>query len=198
VTSNPFATRFIAPGALAFLFPAGESAESVVQRLKKNGWWGQIIGPHGSGKSTLIATLGPALAAAGREVILLAVRGGQPPPPLPAHDQIGSHTQIIVDGYEQLGFWRRLRLKWLARRAGAGLLVTAHVGVGLPALYETKAELKVVQEVVARLTAGSDIPLAPEDVSSALAAAKGNVREALFQLYDTFEQRRSQAERQMG
>ncbi len=59
--SNPFSTRFVRPGALAYRFPPGESAATLVERLAASGWRGQIVGPHGSGKSTLVAALGETL-----------------------------------------------------------------------------------------------------------------------------------------
>ena len=55
--TNPFATCWTRPGAMAFQFPPGESAERLVAKLAAVGWWGEIVGPHGSGKSTLLETL---------------------------------------------------------------------------------------------------------------------------------------------
>jgi len=74
VTSNPFSTRFIRPGAVEFLFPAGQTAETLVETLRQHAWQGQIIGPHGSGKSTLLAALVPALEAAGRKCVAARVQ----------------------------------------------------------------------------------------------------------------------------
>ena len=50
---------------MAFRFPAADAA-TLVESLATAGWRGQIVGPHGSGKSTLVAALLAALAAAGR------------------------------------------------------------------------------------------------------------------------------------
>jgi hypothetical protein len=55
--SNPFATRFTRPGAIEFIFPAGESLATLVARLRACDWRGQITGPHGSGKAPLRAAL---------------------------------------------------------------------------------------------------------------------------------------------
>ena len=54
---NPFSTRHVRPGAIGYRFPAGKSAAVLIARLEKNDWQGQIVGPHGSGKSALVATL---------------------------------------------------------------------------------------------------------------------------------------------
>src|SRR6476660_6981871 len=109
--SNPFATCWTRPGALAFRFSRGESATSLVERLAAQGWWGEIIGPHGSGKTTLLATLRPLLAATGRPI-------------------------EIVDGYEQLNRLTRWRLRNRCRRSGSGLLATSHIPTGLPTLIK--------------------------------------------------------------
>ena len=66
---NPFASRFIRPGAVAFhvrhlqcgVDDAESLASEIVSILRRSSC-GAIVGPHGSGKSTLIASLHPFLA----------------------------------------------------------------------------------------------------------------------------------------
>ncbi len=60
-SDNPFCTRWVRPGAIPFLFPPGENAEELADRLRQAGWWGEITGPHGSGKSALLAALTAAI-----------------------------------------------------------------------------------------------------------------------------------------
>ena len=43
----------------------------------ENGWWGEILGPHGAGKSALLATLIPAVERAGRRPVLVELHDGQ-------------------------------------------------------------------------------------------------------------------------
>ena len=65
---NPFSTRYTRPGAIPFRFPPGTSADGLVEQLRRQQWRGAIVGPHGSGKSSLVAALVPPLrlpAAAG-------------------------------------------------------------------------------------------------------------------------------------
>ena len=187
--SNPFATRFIRPGAIPFIFAEGESAASLVERLREQAWWGQILGPHGSGKSTLLATLIPALAAAGRHVALHTLHQGEHR--LSAFDcqRLAPSTQLIVDGFEQLTWWQKRRVKASCRRAGCGLLITAHVDLGLPTVYQTQPSESLAATVVARLLPESGHKIAASDVAAAYAAAAGNVRETLFQLFDVYQQR---------
>ncbi|MBL8827336.1 MAG: hypothetical protein JNM18_10140, partial [Planctomycetaceae bacterium] len=108
--TNPFATRWVRPGAIAFQFPSGDSPEQLLARLAEHRGWGEIRGPHGSGKSTLLATLVPILEQAGRVVIALELHDGQRRLPRPLGElPIDARTTVIVDGYEQLSWWHAWR-----------------------------------------------------------------------------------------
>jgi hypothetical protein len=191
MSSNPFATRFIRPGAIPFLFLDGDSAEAIVERLKANHWRGQIIGEHGSGKSTLVATLVPLIEAAGRRVVVLKIGPGERRLPPVEKSLLTSGTQLMIDGYEQLSWWSRLRLRWLVGRSGAGLLVTGHSDVGLLTLYATKSSEEVAAAVVNTLIANQGSAIAAHEVAEAYGEAGGNVRETLFKLFDVYQARRA-------
>ncbi len=108
---NPFATCWTRPGALPFRFADGQSAELLVAKLADQGWWGAIVGPHGSGKSSLLESLKPAIEEAERRVIAIALRDGQRRlPPYFFEACEGSRSLAVIDGYEQLGRWERLKL----------------------------------------------------------------------------------------
>jgi energy-coupling factor transporter ATP-binding protein EcfA2 len=212
--SNPFATRFTRPGAIEYVFPAGQSVATVVAQLADQGWWGEIVGPHGSGKSTLLAALAPALRKAGRRVTWRAIRAGRegeasaeplvgresakPQEVVAAKfaevvagsDEWDASTQLVLDGYEQLSWWWRRRVQALVRRRGAGLLVTAHEPLGLPTLATIKPSEAVAQQVVTKLIGGQRAAVTPADVSQAFAASGQNMRETLFALYDVHQSRK--------
>ncbi|HEY2413937.1 MAG TPA: hypothetical protein VGI40_16920 [Pirellulaceae bacterium] len=189
MSSNPFATRFIRPGAIPFLFLDGDSAEAIVGRLKACNWRGQIIGAHGSGKSTLVAMLAPLMEAAGRQVVMLKVGPGQRRLPRIEKSSLSPVTQLIIDGYEQLSWWSRIWIQWLVWRSGGGLLVTAHADVGLATLYATKSSEDVAAAVVNTLITAEGSALGPSEIADAYRAAGGNVRETLFKLFDVYQQR---------
>ena len=132
--ANPFATRFIRPGAVPYVFDEGQSTAMLIERLESLGWWAQIVGPHGSGKSTLLAQLTPALEQAGRRPAMFALHDGQRRLPGDWLIEVSrtSARLIIIDGYEQLSRASRFWLKRRCRREGWGLLVTAHDNVGFP------------------------------------------------------------------
>ncbi len=186
---NPFSTRFIRPGALPFVFGAHVNAEAMVARFAALDRRAQIVGPHGVGKSTLLAALLPELAAAGMPAYWIALRDGQRSLP---HDwQAGALRLragvIVVDGYEQLNRWHRWRLGTLCRREGWGLLVTSHEDVGLPVLAQLAPALATVQVVVDRLLGERRGAISSARVAERFAACGGNVRETLFALYDDCE-----------
>ena len=54
---NPFATCWTSPGASRFDSTTDNRAEQLVAKLAAQNWTGAIIGPHGSGKSTLFESL---------------------------------------------------------------------------------------------------------------------------------------------
>jgi hypothetical protein len=188
---NPFATRYVRPGAMPFLFPLGESAPKLIQQLAAQGWWGQIVGPHGSGKSTLLATLLPALARRGCAPRLFALHDGQRslPVELSASSERDVRVIVAIDGYEQLSPWSRFRLKRLCRMRGWGLLVTSHRPVGLPTLFRTAPDGGLVIEITAQLLGSGPISIEREDILRAFARHGANVREVLFELYDVYERR---------
>jgi hypothetical protein len=166
--ANPFATRFTRPGAVEFLFPEGDSAAAVVARLAESQWQGQIVGPHGSGKSTLVASLIPAIEAAGRKIERFTIQGGQRGLPAELSDAAwDDKTLVVLDGFEQLGWLARRKLRGLVSKHRAGLLVTAHQDVGLPTVFQTQPSEKLAHALVAKLVPAGDTSITPADDSRA-------------------------------
>jgi len=189
---NPFSTRYVRPGAIPFLFPEAENVQRLLDRLREHGWWGAVVGPHGSGKSALMATLVEALEGLPRRVLRVDLHDKQRR--LPSHARRALEDdppeQLVVDGYEQLKRPGRWRLQRSCRRAGLGLLVGAHRPIGLPVLYRTGADLTLARRLVEQLAAGHEALVGDDDVTAAHARHGENVRELLFALYDLYEMRR--------
>ncbi len=188
---NPFSTSRVRPGAIPYLFPAGEDVGGLIDRLRANGRWGQIVGRHGSGKSALLATLIPALEQAGYRPLLVELHDGarRLPVDLARVPGLGQDTLVIIDGYEQLSHWSRWRLKRFCRQRGAGLVVSSHVPVGLPHLFSTSTSVQLACQLVGQLLGAGRWPISAEEVEGRFAAREGDVRELLFDLYDLYEQR---------
>jgi hypothetical protein len=189
---NPFSARQIRPGALAYRFPEEVTPATLLAQLRQQAWRGQIVGPHGSGKSTLLATLVPALDAAGIPTEMVTLHDGQRrlPPELQQAHRLVAGTVVIVDGYEQLSFWSRLRLDRHCRRCRLGLLVTTHRNAGLPELFRTVTDAHLARTLVEQLLGDERVRITQEEISERFVHHQGNLREVLFDLYDLYEQRR--------
>lgn len=193
VRENPFSTRYVRPGAIAYFFPQGTDADSLLRELEQLQWRAAIVGPHGSGKSTLLATLIPAIERTGKKVIHYELHDGQrqlpATPPLP----VDSARQVIVfDGYEQLSWWNRKRLEWRCQQKGWGLLVTSHAEARMPILFRTSVDDSLAQRIVRSVLSPDDATIHEDDVRKALASNGGDLREALFALYDLYELRHAE------
>ena len=200
--SNPFATRFTRPGAIPYLYPPGQSAQTLLETLQRNNWWGEIIGPHGSGKSSLLAELLPRLGEAGRTVVQFSLHQGDRILPVSKADAKAwtPETQVVVDGYEQLSWWSKRRLQGWVKAQQAGLLITAHQPMGLPPLFTTQPTLELARSIVSKLTSlsrtgsaseGEPATLTDDDVAAAFAKHGANLREMLFSLYDVHQRRQA-------
>ena len=188
---NPFSTRYTRPGAIPFVFPPAVSAEGLVEQLRGQGWRGAIIGPHGSGKSSLVASLIPAIRRAGKEVQLIELHDGQRRLPVDLDGrEMADGSVVVVDGYEQLSWWNRLRLRSVTRRRGLGLLVTSHAPTALPLLFRTSTDLELAQAIVRSLLAGRAELVTREQLAHRFESRHGDLREFLFDLYDLYEERR--------
>ncbi len=187
---NPFCTRRIRPGAIPFYFPEGISLQTLIETLKENMWCGQIIGPHGSGKSTLLAALLPKIADCGRRIVHLELQDGVRQLPLSDADllEMDENTQLAIDGYEQLSYWTRRRIKSKSAKQGFGVIVLGHEPWEYPDLYQTSRELAVAKLVVSRLLENTIVQIPESVVEERFEQYSGNLREMLFSLYDVYEE----------
>jgi hypothetical protein len=173
----------------------GEPADlaPLLERFDALGRRAAVVGPEGTGKSTLLGSLAPRLAAAGTRVARIRVReGGRVEGPveggLPESGGLAG-VCLLVDGADALPrrTWRRLARD--ARRAD-GLLVTIHRPGLLPTLVETATSpallARLVSEVLGRVgepEPGSKARTLPPP-AELLDRHGGNVRHALLELYD--------------
>jgi len=190
--SNPFCAARLRPGTIDFVFEQGKSVEQLVETLAANAWRGQITGGHGTGKSTLLIALIPAIEARGRSVKPVILAAGQRHLPrryFRVLRRTAGRGVAAVDGIEQLHFWNRLLLERFCRSHGTGLIVASHRSARLPSLYRTTVDEGRAWSVVQRLQDGFPPHIQIGDLVERLARRQGNLREALFDLYDLYEER---------
>lgn len=179
---NPFASDRIE--SLRFR-PQGWTWGELLTRLDTMRFRAAIVGPHGSGKTTLLEELSSRLEATGRRCRMASLH---------SHarrlddatwrrltDGLDDRDVVLVDGAEQLSAigWSMFQLR--CRRAG-GLLITTHSPGRLPTLVQTTTSPALLRELVGDLTnTRSDDDL---HADSLLLRHRGNIRDALRELYD--------------
>jgi hypothetical protein len=192
---NPFASHRTRPGAMPFWFPAGVSAESLADDLAAHQFRGQIVGPHGSGKSTLLATLLTELHRRGLQTHAIALHDGQRrlPDGFLNRTDLDARLVIIVDGYEQLAFLERAKLRWRCWRRGTGLLITTHAAAfRFPKLLTLRPCHGLAASLFNRLMSGFQPLVAEHAAVASFSRHNGNLREVWFDLYDQYERNRRQ------
>jgi hypothetical protein len=197
---NPFSTRFIQPGAIPYKCFDGSTVSDLVERfLRLPTKRGSIVGPHGSGKSTLVASIVVALDARRPETKIHSLRFST--------DQFASRllkrsvlewtrsSVVILDGYEQLRLWSRLMVDWIARSRSISILATAHEPLrGFETIWETSVNEASSRWVVEQLlqqpatALGANALLQSDDWARSRAKHGQNLRESLFDMYDWWQQ----------
>lgn len=187
--ANPFATRFTRAGALPPLNEDGTpfDAATVLGRLKETGGCGVLVGPHGSGKSTRLAACEAAARNSGLRVRTLRLRRwSDVVSVLRRLLTLPSGSLLCIDSLEQAGRLGVSCLARLARLRGILLLATCHEPLGLPALVDCRTSPELLERIVDHLPP-HDGCVTQRDLANAFAASDGNLREALFDLYDRVE-----------
>lgn len=194
ITTNPFSTRFTTPGRLPPLDHRGEEVDpaKLLHRLDRHGSRAAIRGPHGSGKSTLLVALADQLRVRDRLGGIVRLGGGFRRDLLAVARGLAACDRgrvLCVDSWERLGMVAAAVACTVAWISGRGLLVTSH-GIGvLPTLVSCSTSPRLLARIMERLPDRFGL-VGEIDVEQAFDEANGNIREALFLLYDRFERAR--------
>lgn len=189
---NPFRTERVL--TIRYRFGPGQSWEALQGRLAECGQRGAIVGPEGSGKTTLQEDLAERIAAAGQDVCWLRFnrenRGAARRQIAKLPRQASSRTFLLVDGAEQLGpvLWRRLKR---ISRNFAGLVITTHRPGRLPTLMECCTTPELLTEIAGELSP-SDVH-SPALLKDLYHRHNGNLRLCLRELYDRWSPRHAGA-----
>jgi len=187
---NPFSTRYTRPGRLPPLDAAGRllDIDALMTALRVTGGSAAIVGPHGTGKTTLLHALAERLEAAGCLAGVLRLRSPGDAVVLWRSIVRARHgSTLCVDSWECLGPWGRI-VSVLARWRGCRLVVTSHRAPGLPILCRAEGTLPVLAALVTRVPDHGGL-IGDADISEAYRRHGGNLRESLYDLYDRFQDR---------
>ena len=188
IPSNPFSTRFLINGAIPFLFESGDGSQLLVD-FENYRFYAQIVGPHGTGKTTLLNSFVPELEKQGFNVVSTSLHDKQRCLPKSFCSEIKNSktkwTILVIDGYEQLGLFARLTVMYYRLRFGFGVLLTTHSPIrGVPVLYRTRATFATLK----RLLAGNiEAEIPDEKLESIFNNHSGNLRLVFLDLYDFYE-----------
>jgi len=207
-TANPFSAAAVSGGRLPYLFAEPTDEKYLLRNLDLHQWIGQVVGPHGSGKTTLTHHLWRQAKERFPEMVQVTIRGRNKVQRNATGE--GSPCLYVVDGIERLSRldrWLFLRSfsQRAQRRSGAGkrdgLLITSHVALPwLPTLFETSFDEALLNRLTDELLPkpiGTGIPGGDDDVfsgqqwkefSCALLQQHGdNGREIFMEMYDLYE-----------
>lgn len=213
---NPFSTTAIRPGEIPFLADDAFVAD-VVRLWEQSGQSGQIIGPHGVGKTTLAIAIEEKVSNRFSCTRRIIVRTGRRCGFCPFWDvdlqrfanqrthTSGNasstkrlHSQVrelwIINGMERLNWLQRLLVIGFCKLQKNGLLVTSHRKLaGLKIIGQLTPSLAMFQRIVRHLltehqdNGNGRHSLTDETIKQAFSTANGNMRDALMILYDAFD-----------
>jgi hypothetical protein len=165
---------------------AGNTWEELLERLAALRFRAALVGPHGRGKTTLLAELASRLGERAPRTRAVTLHEGDrrlsPAQRATLFHDLTPRDVLLVDGAEQLD-----RLAWLEvrtrSRAAGGLVITAHRPGLLPTLHECRTTPELLAGIVEDLAGRRAADRLPSS-AELLARHGGNVRDALRDLYD--------------
>lgn len=200
--ANPFTTRWTRPGQIVPVDAEGKLIDlaGLLDQLAALGGRAVIAGPHGSGKSTLLFRLCAEAEARGRPTVICRLgRGPWRDAATAVATVLGAAASSLVclDSWERLGRLARWATLLAARWRACGLLVTSHGPAGLPVLVKHEPTVATLGAIVRQLPEAErwlGAAITDTDLLEVFVRQGPNLREALFQLYDRFEERQHESQ----
>jgi len=184
--SNPFSSHRVAPGAIAYLFEEGESADGMLARLDRAPAVLELVGIHGAGKSTLLHTLRGAAESRGAICVCFRARRDEPRLPWSWRWKLRGAAYCFIDGGEVIRPRQLAALIRACTARGIKAVLTAHVHLGHGEPFNVQPRAEALAKVATELTRSAAHNPAAMEVR--LRDAGGSAREVLFRLYDEWEE----------
>ena len=181
--SNPFSTRFIRPDCLAYHTVPEWEPGVVWAKLRDANFVGQIVGPHGAGKTALLHQLTDRFSSAGIRWQWHTVRAGDRFSP----SRLSMSELTCLEGAELLSRWNLWRILRRARRGYRIILTTHRVLRSIAVIANLEPRLETAQSIAKNLLAGRDCLIDADEVERCYKKHRGNLREMLLELYDVYD-----------
>lgn len=190
---NPFASHRVE--SLRYRYPGFDFAVAVAQ-LEQMQWRAAILGPHGTGKTTLLLELYRYLQYSTNDRFK-SIRLWLVPLDLKSRNQqwlelleeCSPQQILLVDGIERLSWTKQIRLlglgpSWIHQsNLPKSIVVTTHRPVGLPVWLHTSSNCATMEELLQELYPTAS----PETINQArrlFTTRRGNIRDVFWKLYD--------------
>lgn len=182
--NNPF--RSVAVDSLRFRLGPAEQRQ-ILERLRLNDWRGCIVGPEGTGKTTLLEDLEAPIRASGVTVewIRLNLDSDAKERRAAMHrvTRMGAGECCLFDGGEVLGWMGWRRLIGAVAKSGSGLVATVHRRCPLPAVFRTEANLNRTLSLAKKLAKEHWTAEMEAVAETAFRESRGNAREVFRACY---------------
>ena len=186
--SNPFATKFIVPTVMRYRFA---DVSQIADRFLRCPHPMSIVGPHGTGKSTLVEELCTHLNNEFCRIVTYVLHTGDNGRGLMTSlKSLSPRTLVVIDGAEQMALARRWLLVKHCRQRMMKLLVTSHSRLsGFSVLHYTYTSLDQARQLTIDL-----MRLNPCLTQSAISHVEriwptlnGNTRDLWLAMYDWYQ-----------
>ena len=197
---NPF--RASRQESVPWISPDGTTVEQLIDQLQTDRRCSAIVGPKGTGKTTLSLALQTALESRGQLtqfVTLSEDRKNQRRQLADCGLALAESKWLLVDGAERLPFgskcllFNRSRTACRNRLQPGGFIVTLHRrSLLIPTLYRSKTDVELLVSVLHRMESADDDTV---DTAKALFAVnRGNIRLVLRALYNHHAHRQNDSD----
>lgn len=184
---NPFSVQHTGPDGLAYVFSAGESAGSVADEFERHGWTGELVGPHGVGKSTLLLTLAAQAERRGLAVVRWCCNDQTMRLPHGWQRVLDCVQVCFLDGGERCVSREFHALRGACVLGKTGLVVSVHKSAGFALSRRVHVDPVVFEHLAQRLAAAVGCAIPPGMAAAFLARRSGCAREAFADLYRAWE-----------